>query len=151
MAQPIITLPNKDHRKETGIGIGIGTGNRSMTDNNIVVGYSPSDFFYVDAINRGTFDPNECAALNPYDKMWDIKCTTEILDNSANCIKKELCKNKDAAEALTATQTVTSGKDIKYIDTKTQYYNEMMFSVNLGIGILFVSTLIYQGTASASV
>ena len=135
-------MPNGDD------GIGLGTGNRSATDNNLVVGYSPTDFFYVNVARQYNVnvDPETCAKIDPYnDKYWTPKCDKDhIFDNSANCIQKELCKNKDAADQLIKTQNVTTGTDVKYNDVKVQHNNELMFTCNLGIGIIFVAALIYK-------
>jgi hypothetical protein len=137
-------------------GIGLGSGNRSATHNDLVVGYSPTDFFYQKAekqYNRNQYnfstDPITCGNLDPYnDDLWAPLCGFDnIYDNSANCIQKELCKNKDAADQLTKTQSVTTGTDVKYQDVKMQHNSELMFSVNLGIGIIFVAGLIYQNVA----
>lgn len=126
--------------------LGLGTGNRSKTDNNIVVGYSPTDFFYVDAMHRGEMPtPEQCTAMKPYDPYWDLSCNADhITDNSGVCLQKELCKNRDSAEWLVKSQNVYAGTDAKYSDTLSQYNQEWMFTINLGIGLLFVSGLIYK-------
>jgi hypothetical protein len=113
--------------------------------NNVVVGYSPNDFFYVDAINQGVMPSDEeCKTMKPYDHSWDLSCGSWFSDNSGNCIKKELCINKDKAEHLTDIENTHSSAKEKYMNEKMNYDNILLNTINLGIGVMFLIIIIYK-------
>ena len=114
-----------------------------FTSNNVIVGFSPNDFFYYQAQQENlmpksdeSFDAS-CGLLDVYKSSWDVSCSqTHFLDNSYNCIAKELCRNKDKVRKISQIQTVHSGSDDKYLDTTTQYSNSYLDAINLSVGIL---------------
>jgi hypothetical protein len=113
--------------------------------NNVVVGYNPNDFFYADAIQQGVMPTDsQCIKLKPYDHTWDISCGSWFSDNSGNCIKKELCINKDKAEYLSGVENKHMGADEKYMNDRMSYDNVLLNTINLGIGILFLIIVIYK-------
>jgi len=113
--------------------------------NNVIVGYSPNDFFYADAISQGVMPTDDdCVALKPYDQTWDVSCGSWFSDNSGNCIKKELCINQDKANVLTDIQGKHSSADEKYMNEKMNYDNVLLNTINLGIGIVFLLFVIYK-------
>jgi hypothetical protein len=113
--------------------------------NNVVVGYSPNDFFYMDAINQGVMPSgDDCKTLKPYDQSWDLSCGTWFSDNSGNCIKKELCINKDKAEYLSTVENTHSSSGEKYMNEKMSYDNVLLNTINLGIGVVFLLVIIYK-------
>jgi hypothetical protein len=114
--------------------------------NNIVVGYSPNDFFYVNAINNNTMpSDDECALLNPYDQSWESKCNnTNFNDNNEDCTNQALCINKDKAIALTNLGNNGTAATEKYMNEKMNYDNTLMNTINLGIGIGFLLFIIYK-------
>lgn len=114
--------------------------------NNIVVGYSPNDFFYVTSINENKMPSDEnCKELNFNDKSWEYKCNAENLNNNIDdCINKELCKNKDKALKLSELENSSSGSNEKYMNEKMNYDNTLMNTINLGIGIAFLLIVIYK-------
>lgn len=115
------------------------------TTNNVIVGYSQNDFFYVDATNRDIMpSDNACIKLKPYDSSWDVSCNSWFSDNSGNCINKELCINKDKVEYLLKIENNHSGADEKFLNAKTSYENVLMNTINLGIGIVILTALIYR-------
>ena len=118
---------------------------RKYSMSNVVVGYSPNDFLYIDATNRGIMpSEQQCASLNPYDQTWDVSCVQFFSDFSGNCIRKELCKNKEKAIYLQDVQHGHSGVAEKYMNEKMNYDNVLMNTINLGIGILFLVIIIYK-------
>jgi len=114
--------------------------------NNIVVGYSPNDFFYVTATNENNMPSDEnCNNLNFNDKSWENKCNQEnLMDNIDDCINKELCKNKNKALKLSELENSSSGATEKYMNEKMNYDNTLMNTINLGIGIAFLLIIIYK-------
>uniref|UniRef100_A0A6C0JE29 Uncharacterized protein n=1 Tax=viral metagenome TaxID=1070528 RepID=A0A6C0JE29_9ZZZZ len=114
-------------------------------EKNIVVGYSPNDFFYVDAIQQGVMPTDqECRKLKPLDQKWHNLCGSYFIENKDNCIKKELCINKSKAEYLTNIESKHTGSDEKFMNNKQSYDNVLLNTINLGIGILFLVIIIYK-------
>jgi len=101
----------------------------------IVLEYTPEDFYYLaDAANmpsRGqcTVDPEK---LSEY--------------------QRQLCLNEVYVNDVLEQQQVHSGMQQKLYDYQSKYYNEVMKSFNLGIGILAIISFLYynQGTAAAA-
>ena len=113
--------------------------------NNVTVGYSPNDFFYADAIGQGVMPSDEeCKKLDPYSHTWDISCNAWFRDNSGNCIKRELCVNKDKADHLTSIENNHSTSVEKLMNEKMSYDNVLLNTINLGIGVIFLLVVIYK-------
>jgi hypothetical protein len=117
---------------------------------NVVISYSPNDFFYVkfdEQTNSSTIDNNLCSPLKPYDS-WDTNCNTDNYNtsqnNKINCNLKELCKNKEKAEELQLIQNNHSGSGQNYLDTKDSYNTAFLRLFNLGVGIFIIIGLIYK-------
>jgi hypothetical protein len=114
-------------------------------EKNLIVGYSPNDFFYVDAIQQGVMPSDkDCEKLKPLDQKWHYKCGPYFLDNKDDCIKKELCINKSKAAYLTSVEHNHTGSDEKYMNNKQSYDNVLLNTINLGIGIIFLVIIIYK-------
>ena len=64
-------------------------------------------------------------------------------DNSSNCYKKELCKNKDNAQRIQKIQNNHLGSDQNFNDTMTLYKKEYAKMVNLSVGILVIAIVIF--------
>jgi len=111
---------------------------------NVIVGYSPTDFFYVDATNYGiSITDGSCASLKIYDSAWDTSCNSiNFTDNSDKCIQKEFCINKAQAGILANTKNSHTGADEKYLDSKSVYNQTITTTYNLGIGIFGLIILI---------
>ena len=111
---------------------------------NIVVGYSPTDFFYVKAKENNTMPTKEdCSNAS----MVDVSKTCNIdnyNNNKYDCITAELCKNKDNVSLLSKLQNKHSGSDQNYLDTNQEYKMAFTQTINLGIGIILIIGLIAQ-------
>jgi hypothetical protein len=105
--------------------------------NNMVVGYSPGDFFYSSVENP----PNKekCHKL----LSLSIPCASNFIDNSQNCIQLELCKNNDAVKQMYNQNASKWGTDELNYDTLTIYRTEYIFMWNLGIAIVGMLVAIY--------
>jgi hypothetical protein len=114
--------------------------------NNVVLGYSPTDFFYVNATDKPTAD--ECKSGAKYDPnatKWATDCnSTNITSNTQDCTKMELCKNQQLGSNLSIMTNIQKGGEEKYMDSKLKYDIALMNVINLGIGILFAGFIIYQ-------
>jgi hypothetical protein len=116
---------------------------------NVVISYSPNDFFYVkfdEQNNSSTIDNRVCKGLND---SWDTKCNTDNYDSNVtndkiDCNLKELCKNKEKAEELQLIQNNHSGSGQNYLDTKDSYNTAFLRLFNLGVGIFIIIGLIYK-------
>lgn len=116
---------------------------------NVLISYSPSDFFYVkfnQQEDTPTINNFVCNPLKPYDS-WDTSCNITNYNsdgnNKLNCNLKELCKNKEKAENLQRMQNTHYGYDQNYLDTTKSYNTELLRTFNLGIGIFIIIGLIY--------
>jgi hypothetical protein len=118
------------------------------SSNDILVGYSPGDFFYTKAEVDGKMPTmDQCAVLNPSNPEWDTKCNeTNFSTNGDDCYNKELCKNKTSVYWLKNDKNINSGSTQKYLDTNKEYNYELLSSFNLGVGILILSGFIVKNT-----
>ena len=117
-----------------------------MSSSDILIGYSKNDFFYVNAENNGKM-PNYqmCTDLKIHDVNWDISCnSTHFIDASANCLKKELCINKEYSNTIKSMQQTHSGSGEKYDNAKDVYDQTFAHTVNLGSGIVVIMILLYK-------
>lgn len=125
-----------------------------MSSSDIIVGYNKNDFFYVNAETQGEIlTPVGCTfTIGLHDPLWDISCNTNsnehdnFLDNSANCIKKELCINKEYAGKLKSMQQNHSGADEHYDNAAQIYDRTFAQTINLGGGIVLLMGLMYKIT-----
>jgi len=125
-----------------------------MSSSDIIVGYNKNDFFYVNAETQGEIlTPAGCTfTIGLHDPLWDISCNTNsnehdnFLDNSANCIKKELCINKEYAGKLKSMQQNHSGADEHYDNAAQIYDRTFAQTINLGAGIVLLIGLMYKIT-----
>ena len=108
---------------------------------NIVIGYSPTDFFYVKAQEMDIMLTN-CDSITIPSKE---KCNIDNYgDNKIECINAALCENKDTAILINKLQNKHSGSDQHYLDTNQEYKLTLTNSINLGIGIVILIGLIIQ-------
>jgi hypothetical protein len=133
--------------------------------NNVLVGYSPNDFFYVQAEEKNLINPgSDCDNLNVNGNItlsngttitngsslpltnpaWDTICNNYFSENQENCVKRELCNNKNNATQLGDLQNSKSGAMEKYMNEKMNYDSILMNTINLGIGIVFLIVVIYK-------
>lgn len=121
------------------------------------IGYSPNDFLYVQA---GSNFPSSCnidislntqQCVNILQKQYRcLDVSNSGVDCSSNCVggisredtdiikkcyERELCRNKEKADELNKIQTNHLGSNRRYDDTKELYWNEMIKTTNLIVGI----------------
>jgi len=102
----------------------------------IYIGFSPNNFFYVDALNdNAEFAPSKVKCDGIADQT--INCDhSHFVDNSFNCLLQEMCKNEKFANSIKNTNhNEYEGEQEKYADDTHSYQNYFLKTVNLGIGI----------------
>ena len=120
-----------------------------MSSSDIIVGYNKNDFFYVNAeTNGGTLTAANCTMnVGLHDPIWDISCNAaNFVDNSGNCMVKELCINKEYANKIKSMQQNHSGADEQYENAKQVYDKTFAHTLNLGSGIIVLLLLMYKIT-----
>jgi len=116
---------------------------------NTISGYNKNDFFYMAAMS-GNYMPKDdsCHDLKPSAANWNTKCSSTNFDNNnEQCIKKELCINKEYADKLLKYDQTHYGKDEMYLNTKMIYGDTYKTSISLVIGILGMGFFIYNNRA----
>jgi len=117
----------------------------AASKNEILIGYSPNDFFYSSVYNGGIPTDVSCNQLNPYESQWDIKCnTSHFMDNSNNCISQQLCINKDRVKKMQNILNKQTGSDERFDNAKSVYNYTLVNILNLGVGIMVMIGLIYK-------
>lgn len=107
------------------------------------IGYSPNDFLYVNLgvdlpSNCNNIEPpsrTECARIVKKSSDPEKSLTTDEIETIDLCYKNELCDNKEKATQLINIQTNHLGSDGRYDDTEQLYWNEMVKTTNLIVGI----------------
>jgi len=121
----------------------------------IALGYNKNDFFYVTAEENGKMPSNnECQSIiNDTDFDYQTICRTgneeqrtvfNTGDNSAKCIQRELCVNKDKVSKVESIQNNHSGSEEKYNDYKKVFRSTQLDTLNLGVGIVGLIFFIYR-------
>ncbi len=64
-------------------------------------------------------------------------------DNSGNCYKRELCKNRELATKTKTTESIHLGTGQKHSDVDKIYDTEYNKTIHMGLGILLLSGAIY--------
>jgi len=107
----------------------------------MIVGYSPGDFFYSTASNPPT--NATCKTLFSDAAAQSLKCNLNFTDNSKNCINLELCKNSAAVKQMHDQNTTKWKTDELNYDTLAVYRTEYIFMWNLGIATVAMMIAIY--------
>lgn len=117
-----------------------------MTDptdaSKMIVAYNPGDFFYSTASNPPT--NTRCDTLFLVDAAIPIPCDSNFMDNSSNCIDRELCKNNAIVKRMYGQNESKWKTDELNYDTLAIYRMEYLFMWNLGIAIAGLLIAIYM-------
>jgi hypothetical protein len=73
---------------------------------------------------------------------WDISCSFWFKDNSLNCIKYQLCKNKNDVKDINTLDTKHTSDYAKNIDSNDNFKKIFLNTLNLTIGALFLIIII---------
>jgi hypothetical protein len=128
--------------------LNISNPDNAFTETNLVASYSPNDLYYMNMTklfeNTGTYNP--IVDYTTCDKVdIDVNAcntTSYFNNNTQNCVKKQLCINKEYAEKIKDLQTKHNGADEKFEDINSVYGLSVINIFNLGIGIVFLIFLI---------
>ena len=69
---------------------------------------------------------------------WDISCNYFFGDNILNCIKYQLCKNKNNVNDINKLDTKHISDYAKDLDTNDNFKKVFLNTINLSIGLLFL-------------
>ena len=110
--------------------------------NQYVVSYNENDF-YCNSIGNAVF--NDILNTSYSSSLCNNTLCNSITANSEECkVLKEICinqKNHDTLKEIQTTHSVSTGR---FQDMNSFYNTEVLKSVNLGIGIVFLSFIIYR-------
>ena len=110
-----------------------------------VKNYDPYNFFYISEKSRLDNINGGCQALYE-DTQLEEECNSNNVDNDSieNCYNLRLCENRDLAEQFRYIKEKNNTSVQKYRDTTNEYSEEIINTVNLSIGILFLSGVIIK-------
>jgi hypothetical protein len=73
---------------------------------------------------------------------WEISCNFFFGDNSLNCIKYQLCKNKTHANTINTLDEKHTSDFAKDLDSNDNFKKIFLNTINLTIGVLFLLIVI---------
>jgi hypothetical protein len=111
---------------------------------NVYVGYTPNDYYYMDTVGKDYYPTTEeCTTLLSI--PWgDSSCSAWFSDNSLNCIKQQICLNKNNVSAINSVDASHNSTFGKNINNNEDFQNTFLNTINLGIGILFIIFVIFK-------
>lgn len=117
----------------------------SESSSNVVLSYSPMDFFYLSA---GTDMPSDASCKEMSIEVTDCSIITDPI--SEVCYQQELCKNKELVENIIRKRDSHAQSDVKLDDTFSQYMNEYLKTINLSVGIILALVYISYNASMRS-
>jgi hypothetical protein len=116
--------------------------NAALNGGDLLMGYSPNDFFYSLAADS---ELAGCSTINPLANSWDTSCNSvNFADNSNNCVLQQLCLNKEFGEKLNLAQNNQTGADERYLNSQSVFEYTLINIANLGIGVVVLMALIWK-------
>ena len=110
-----------------------------------VKNYDPFNFFYIDEQHTLNSISQGCQGL--YENVHlDASCNKATIHTNDidNCYKLRLCENRDKAEEFRYIKENNNTSLQKYSDTNNEYSEEIMNTINLSVGIVFLSGIIFK-------
>lgn len=110
-----------------------------------VKNYDPFHFFYIDEQHTLNNLVDGCQGL--YDNATlDASCKLATIPNKdiQSCYELRLCQNRDKAEEFRYIKENNNTSLQKYSDTNNEYSEEIMNTINLSVGIVFLSGVILK-------
>jgi hypothetical protein len=111
-----------------------------------VVGYSPTDFFYVSALDSRDAWNLDCGNVEALQK--DAIDTANVMNIDSNIVinmYKDICANKNLVDSWTNHKINHSGSEQGLQDSQTTFNATLLNTVNLVVGIGFVTWAISSG------
>jgi DNA-dependent RNA polymerase auxiliary subunit epsilon len=123
-------------------------------DDIVYIGYDKDNFLFNSLKEKDTIldlnfiEPtkDECKKLST--KSWDVSCNNFFRDNSLNCIKENLCKNKSNVEFIENVDSEHQSYYKRSLELDEEFKNVFLDTLNLAIGITFVSIIIFKISGS---
>ena len=106
----------------------------------IIVGFSPNDFYYVNA------NVDMPPTLDACPSITRDSCDTKYDEDTANmhdCYLMELCKNKENADSIQKMKNNHLGSDQNYLNMKNIYMNEYMKTIHYSAAIILLVGIIF--------
>lgn len=99
--------------------------------------------------------PTDCdtniTKYNINDIEIDDNCSSEPIyspdgtqQNGQYCYQREMCKNKVLTDKMTELNYITNGSHIRYTDSEKSMSLDVIYTINIGVGILITSILILK-------
>jgi len=110
-----------------------------------VKNYDPFHFFYIDKQDRLNNLDGGCQALYS-DTDLDVYCNLSTIPTKYinSCYELRLWQNRDKAEEFRYIKENNNTSLQKYSDTNNEYSEEIMNTINLSVGIVFLSGIIIK-------
>lgn len=108
-----------------------------------ITGYSPNDFIWQSV--DPTLNTTDCSNANTNTNSG-AECISTIPPGSAtwnDCTVHAACTNQRLGQTILANQSVHTGADVRYVDTKNTYNAQLLTSINLGVGIFGIGLFIF--------
>ena len=126
----------------------IGYNNETLDTHKLLVSFNKNDFWYnrpVVGVSDNMPILDTCSKNNVYDNAWDTTTCNNVSTgvNNQDCIRRELCLNRDYADKVDKLQNNHNGSDQNYLDTKNKYSYGFLQSINLGVGVIGVVYIIF--------
>jgi len=106
----------------------------------IPIAFSPNDFFY---LTVGSKMPAKSWCDDDNNKPSSDDCAKLTSSTFDICYQKELCENRKMADTIFVKRNSHGESGVKLNDIYSQYTNEYMKSLNLGVGIILSIAFIY--------
>lgn len=118
-------------------------------------GFSTNEIFYLSATSNGTMpsdvscntyfmDPKISAKI---DTLCNGNFTSLSTEEAENCVKRQLCRNKSLGLISAADQMDNLQTRQRLLDITDVYNENIINTINLGIGILAMSYYIFTNKA----
>ena len=110
-----------------------------------VKNYDPFHFFYIDKQDTLNNLDGGCQELYDNAKL-DTSCNllTIPTNDIQSCYNLRLCENRDKAEEFRYIKENNNTSLQKYSDTNNEYSEEITNTINLSVGIVFLSGVILK-------
>ena len=110
------------------------------TDKN-VVGYSSNDFIWSTINNPSNIN---CSITHVSDITQCNANTNANTNPSINdCYNQHYCDNIAKGQSIIDLQSVHTGSNGRYADTKNKYNMQLLNTINLGVGIIGIGVFIF--------
>lgn len=112
-----------------------------------IIGYSPSDFFYVSALDSSSGLTIDCANIdlgNVYGNVYDSGNISGNISGNAK-LYQNICLNQSLVKSWTDHKINHSGSSQALKDTQIHFNATVLNTVNLVIGIGFITWSLTSG------